>query len=128
MPEAWSRWEGHVVNGKFNLKKYLGGSEQSAVFLTNRPEQSLESATIKLIACDPANAELQLARWRKARELLHPNLVRIFDLGSCYLDGTNLIFAVMEHAEESLAQILAERPLAAQEVREMLTPILLEHN
>jgi TonB family protein len=154
MPEAWSHWEGHVVNGKFHLKKYLGGSEQSAVFLTNRPEHELEpgvpgargfrelgleagvpgargfrevgweAATIKLIASDPANAELQLARWRKAQGLSHPNLVRIFDFGRCHLGGRDLIFAVMEHAEESLAQILSERPLTAQEARQMLAPIL----
>ena len=126
MPEAWSHWEGHVVNGKFQLTKYLGGSEQSAVFLTKHPEHGSQATTIKLIACNAADAELQLARWREAQKLSHPNLIRIFDFGRCRLsqDGRDLIFAVMEYAEESLAQILSERPLAAQEVREMLAPIL----
>lgn len=122
MPEAWSHWEGQLVNGKFNLTKYLGGSEQSAVFLTNHPEHG--AATIKLIASEPAAAELQLARWREAQPLSHPNLVRIFDFGRCQVSGRDLIFAVMEHAEESLAQILSERSLTAQEAREMLVPIL----
>jgi eukaryotic-like serine/threonine-protein kinase len=122
MPEAWSHWEGHAVNGKYQLNKCLGSSEQSAVFLTNHPEHG--ATTIKLITGDPANAELQLARWGEAQKLSHPNLVRIYDFGRCQLDTRDLIFAVMEHADESLAQILSERALNAQEAREMLTPIL----
>ena len=122
MPEAWTHSEGRVVNGTYHLNKHLGGSEQSAVFLTNHPEHG--AATIKLIASDPANAELQLACWREAQRLSHPNLIRIFDFGRCRVDERDLIFAVMEHAEESLAQIVSERQLTAQEAREMLVPIL----
>jgi serine/threonine protein kinase len=122
MPEAWRHWEGQVVNGKYHLNKCLGSSEQSAVFLTNHPEHG--ATTIKLIAGDPPNAELQLARWGEAQKLSHPNLVRIYDFGRCQVDGRDLIFAVMEHADESLAQILSERALTAPEAREMLMPIL----
>jgi hypothetical protein len=30
------QWEGRIVDGKFPLQKWLGGSEHSAVFLTER--------------------------------------------------------------------------------------------
>jgi len=34
MTEAWKQWEGQVVNGEFHLRQYLGGCENSPVFLT----------------------------------------------------------------------------------------------
>lgn len=123
MTEAWSGWVGHVVNGEFCLQKYLGGSEQSAVFLTEQPGSGLLPAAIKLVPAD-ANAELWLSRWQRAQELSHPNLIRIFDLGRCEVSGNDVLFLVMEYAEENLSQIVPERPLTAAEAREMLWPAL----
>jgi len=50
MSQDWKQWEGQVVNGKFPLLRYLGGSEYSAVFLTefNQSERP-QRAAIKLI-------------------------------------------------------------------------------
>src|SRR5262249_18728302 len=123
-PEAWTQWEGHVVNDQFQLNKYLGGSEQSGVFITHDPGRERPPAVIKLVATDPANAELQLARWRAVLGLSHPNLIRLLETGRCRLGERDLVFAVMEYAEENLAQIVPERPLTAQETREMLAPTL----
>ena len=52
MSEAWKRWEGRTVDGRFPLQRYLGGSGHSAVFLTvTQPSGSdSEKAAIKLIA------------------------------------------------------------------------------
>ena len=121
MTEAWSGWVGHVVNGEFCLQKYLGGSEQSAVFLTEQPGRGLLPAAIKLVPAD-ANAEIWLSRWQRAQELSHPNLIRIFDLGRCEVSGNDVLFLVMEYAEENLSQIVPERPLTAEETSEMLWP------
>lgn len=123
MTEAWSGWVGHVVNGEFCLQKYLGGSEQSAVFLTEQPGRGLLPAAIKLVPAD-ANAEIWLSRWQRAQELSHPNLIRIFDLGRCEVSGNDVLFLVMEYAEENLSQIVPERPLTAEETSEMLWPAL----
>ena len=35
MTKTWEQWVGQSVNGKFSLRRYLGGSEHSAVFLTD---------------------------------------------------------------------------------------------
>jgi len=48
MPEAWSSWEGQIVNDEFHLQKYLGGSDQSAVFLTAYPGRALLSRLLLL--------------------------------------------------------------------------------
>ena len=62
MTEAWKQWEGQVVNGKFHLGPYLGGSDHSAVFLTELREREPQKAAIKLIAAASKNAELCLSR------------------------------------------------------------------
>jgi TonB family protein len=126
MSETWKLWEGRTVDGKFPLQSYLGGSDHSAVFLTVAPRGAgdLEKAAIKLIPADPADSEDQLLRWKATGELTHPNLIRILATGRCELDGTQLLYVVMEYAEENLAQILPERALTAEEARGLLTPIL----
>ena len=124
MSETWKRWEGQSVNGEFPLLRYLGGSRHSAVFLTRLKGSATEHAAIKLIASDPNTAVSQLQRWKKSAEILHPHLLRIFESGSCELEGTLLLYVVMEAAEEDLSQILPERPLTAAEVREMLPSVL----
>ena len=109
MPEAWNSWEGQVLNGEFHLRQYLGASEHSAVFLTEHCKQGLQKAAIKLIPADPQYAELQLSRWRQAAELSHPNLIQLFQMGRCQHGNKELLYLVMEYADEDLAQVLPDR-------------------
>jgi TonB family protein len=125
--EARRVWEGCVVAGKFPLRRWLGGSERSAVFLTERKQPSLQAphkAAIKLIAADAADAEHQLSGWRAAAQLSHPHLIRIFEAGHCQLNGSPLLYAVMEYADEDLSQILPQRALTPEEVADLLPPLL----
>jgi TonB family protein len=124
MPEAWKRWEGQVVNEEFQLLQYVGGSEHSAVFLTKRAERDPQEVAIKLILANAENPELQLSWWELAAKLSHPHLLRLFQRGRCQLDGTELLYVVTEYAEESLAQILPQRPLTHAETRDLLQSVL----
>jgi TonB family protein len=123
MSETWKQWVGQVVNGQFPLQRYLGGSDHSAVFLTERIA-GLGKAAIKLLPADPKTTESQLFRWKLATKLPHPRLLPIFEMGQCELGGTNLLYVVMEYAEEDLAQVLPQRPLTPAEARQMLPPVL----
>jgi TonB family protein len=123
MSEAWKQWQGQVVDGKFPLRQYLGGSEYSAVFATERREPT-QKAAIKFIQLDEGEAETQLSRWKRAAQLSHPHLLRVFEHGRCRLGDFNLLYAVMEYAEENLAQFLPQRPLTPAEAREVLIPTL----
>ena len=123
MSESWKQWEGQVVDNRFLLCSYVGGSEHSAVFLTERgvPPQKV---AIKFVQFDEPDAELQLFRWKHAANLSHPHLLRIFESGRCRLGDFDLLYVVMEYAEENLSQFLPQRPLTPAEARDVLTPTL----
>jgi TonB family protein len=118
--ELWKNWEGRVVEGRFRLRQWLGGSDHSAVFFTERTGAGAQTAVIKLIRTDE---EAQLSRAAGAAKLSHPNLIRLFEDGRYQIDGTRLHYVVMEYAEENLAEILALRPLSPAEASEMLEPM-----
>jgi TonB family protein len=120
---SWRTWEGRVVEGKFPLRQWLGGSDHSAVFLTERRDQR-QKAAIKLVPADSPEANGQLSRWRDAEQLSNPHLIRIFESGRCQVNGAPMLYVVMEYAEEDLSQILPQRPLTAPEVGDMLPPLL----
>jgi TonB family protein len=123
MIETWRTWEGQVVNGQFRLFQYLGGSDQSAVFLTERGADGRKAA-IKLVWADPESTELQLSRWEQAAKLSHSHLVRLYEMGRCELSGSKLLYVVMDYAEEDLSQILPHRALTPAESQEMLPAVL----
>jgi TonB family protein len=122
-PEEWKSWEGRVVE-IFPLQQWLGGSDHSAVFLTEIPGAS-QRAAIKLIAAESGpDAEQQGSRLRATAKLSHPNLIRIFQTGQSTIDETNVVYVVMECADDDLSQILPTRPLETTEVSALLPPLL----
>ncbi len=122
MNEIWREWEGQVVDGKFPLQKYLGGSGHGIVFLTERTGPEPGKAAIKLVLDVPAEADTRLAVWTQTAALSHPNLLRIFESGRCRLGDTALLYVVMECAEEDLSQILPQRALSPAEAQDLLAP------
>ncbi len=122
MTEAWKTWEGQVVDG-FLLRQYLGGSDHSAVYLTELKNSGAQNAAIKFIPADAA-ADAQMARWQVAGQLLHPNLLQLIRMGRCQIANTNLLYVVMEYVEEDLSQILPQRALDATETRQILESAL----
>jgi TonB family protein len=122
--EVWTRWQGYVINGVFPLGRYLGCSDHSGVFLTKAPQRGLSEVAIKLLAADRALAESQLPRWKRAGSLAHPHLLGMLEWGGCQLEGLPYLYAVMEYADQTLAQLLLHRALAEDEAREMLVPTL----
>ena len=119
----WSGWQNAVINGVYPLQRLLNGSERSAVFLTERKGQVVTQAAVKIIPVERVTLA-QLSHWRLTTGLLHPHLIQLFDAGLCQLGGRQYLFVVMEYAEQTLAQVLGQRALTADEVRELLPPTL----
>jgi TonB family protein len=124
MTNAWKQQEGQIVDGRYRLVLYLGGSDHSAVFLTELPN-TRERAAIKLIGSDPAEADSQLSRLRRAAKLSHPHLARVLESGQAQIGSAHIVYLVTEYAEEDLSLILPDRALSPEEVREML-PLIVD--
>ena len=117
-------WQGQVIDGKYPLLQWLGGSESSGIFLTELEGDQPRRAAIRLVYADSIDADGQIARWASASTLSHPHLMRLFHAGRCQIGPDRLVYAVTEYAEENLSEILPERALTANETREMLDPVL----
>jgi serine/threonine protein kinase len=117
MPVTFRDWTGRVIDNDFPLIEYLGGSASSATFRTTFSGQS---AAIRLFVVEPAAAEARLAEFHAIEKLSHPHLLRALQSGRVDLYDVTLLYLVSEFAEENLAQVLPERPLTAEEAREVL--------
>lgn len=124
MNKTGKQWEGQVVDGRFCLQKFLGKSDHSIVFLTEREGLQPQKAAIKLIAADPGPAEGKLAQWAMAATVSHPHILQVFESGRCQIGELQLLYVVMECADENLSEILPQRHLSAAEAQEMLPPVL----
>jgi len=124
MAEAATKWVGQVIDGKFRLGEFVGGDDDSAVFLTDYDSSDVRKAAIKLVQADSPEAEGLLSRWRHAAKLSHPHMIRLLDMGRGELDGAAVLYVVMEYAEENLSSVIARRPLAPAEARAILGPVV----
>jgi len=124
MTEVWPKWQSEVINGIYPLRRFLSGSDDSAVFLTECKAQDVSTAAIKIIPAERVLTEAQLSHWMRAAGLSHPHLIRLLDAGQSQLGGQQFLFVVMEYAEQTLSQVLPNRALTPDEMREMLVPTL----
>lgn len=122
--EGLPQLEGRIVNGRFRLLRWLGGSRVSEVFLATIEGDTTRMASFKLMAATVPDAEARLAGWVATSQFSHQNLIGVIDCGRCEIDGCPFVYQVTEYADEVLAEILPARPLTADEAREMLGPVL----
>jgi hypothetical protein len=124
LSEVWTRWQGQVINATFPLGRLLGSSDHSGVFFTRASARGPADVAIKLVPTNRALAELLLPRWKKAGSLAHPSLLPLLQWGGCQLEGLPYLYALMEYADQTLAELLTHRALTDDEAREMLLPVL----
>jgi hypothetical protein len=106
MTLVWELFEGTTIAG-YDLEEWLGGSCFSTKF-------SEQPAIIQLAQGD-RHGEEQLALWRRASRLDHPNLQRIIDAGR----DDELVYAVFERPEERLDDALRSSALTAEQRAEV---------
>ena len=123
MSDVWKRWEGQVVDHKYQLQQYLGSTDHSVVFLAEFHDPEPRRIAIKFVSAEVAGREQQLASWETASQLSHPALLKIYGSGQCKIEDTDLLYVAIEYAEENLSQVLPHRPLVTEETREMLTAV-----
>ena len=113
-----------VIDGRFPLLQELGGTQWSSAYLTQLDDDRAQKAAIKIFPFESVDESATIARWEVAETLSHPHLMPLFYAGRCEFEGEDLLYVVTEYADETLSQILPERPLSPEEAREMLGPVL----
>jgi TonB family protein len=124
MSEIWKQCEGQIVDNQFPLLQFLANTNHSAVFLTQALQSGASKAAIKFISADIPAAEEQLGAWRQASLLDHPHVLRLFQSGRFHIAGLDILYVVMELADEDLSRFLPQRALTAAETRELLNPLV----
>ena len=124
MTRFWKQVEGDTAAGKFTLKRCIGYAERSAVYETEYGEDERIPAAIKLMAVKSSLRDAQLSYWKQSERLSHPNIIRTLESGTCQLRGKELLYLVMERADDGLARVLKDRPLTGEEAQDLLLALL----
>jgi serine/threonine protein kinase len=123
MSEMWKKWEGQIVDQKYQLQRYVSSTDHSVVFLAECHDSEPHQVAIKFVSAEVAGKEQQLANWETASHLSHPDLLKVYASGQCRIEETDLLYVAMEYAEENLSQVLPHRALVIEETREMLNAV-----
>ena len=80
-------------------------------------------ALLNFYCASGADGDEQLALWFSAKELQHQNLISPWAAGKLETDGASLVYVVVPGADETLADLLAERPVTIEEAHELLSSL-----
>ena len=116
--QFWNELEGRTIDGVYPLRRLVRSEGRHAWFETETGEPEAGPATISRTEAATAADEV-LERLQAAQQLKHPNLVTITKVGQVRVDTTLVIYAVMEHIEQSLSDVLQSQALSAEEGREV---------
>jgi eukaryotic-like serine/threonine-protein kinase len=116
--QFWNELEGQTIDRLYPLRRLVRSEGRSAWFETATGEELSTPATISLTEA-LTDADEVTARLKAAQNLKHPNLVSITNVGEIRLDNTLIVYAVMEHIEQSLSDVLQTQTLTQEEGREV---------
>ncbi len=116
MMELWNDFEGKTIDGRFPLEHLIGPKGRSAYF-TGKTETGTP-VVVRLIESLNDEEEI-LSRWRTVTGMKQEHLVEVMASGQTVLDGTHLVYAVMEPTDAELADVLRERALTSDETRQI---------
>jgi eukaryotic-like serine/threonine-protein kinase len=117
----WSNFESDVVEGQYRLGKLVRSEGRCGWFET----QLLNEKPALISLTESLNDETTLLdRLRAAAKVRHVNVAAILQAGATSLQSTPLVYAVMEHTEENLEDVLRARALSADETRQVAESLI----
>ncbi len=119
--QLWSDYEGRTIAEAYPLKKLVRPEGRSAFFLTTNGTGT--PAMVRLIEAHFDESEI-LERWKTVSEIRQENLVVMRKFGETMLDGTPLVYAVMEPTEITLEELLQNRTLTTEEARQLAAALM----
>ncbi|MDE3197390.1 MAG: SPOR domain-containing protein [Acidobacteriota bacterium] len=126
MNEAITGNEQQTIEHKFRLGAILRRKAGCSIFETEfqGSDGTSRPAVIRICEFEEDEGERLVARWRRAMELEHPNLLKSFDAGVSRMGEKTVAYLVTERADEALSGVLSQRALSPGEVRELVEPAL----
>jgi eukaryotic-like serine/threonine-protein kinase len=121
--QFWNELEGQTIDRLYPLRRLVRSEGRSAWFETATGEELSTPATISLTEA-LTDADEVTARLKAAQNLKHPNLVSITKVDQVKLDNTLIVYAVMEHIEQSLSDVLQAQTLTPEEGREVAEALI----
>ncbi|WP_169746907.1 SPOR domain-containing protein [Edaphobacter aggregans] len=119
--QLWNDYEGQTIAEAYPLNKLIRPEGRSAFFLTTNGTGT--PAMVRVIEAHFDESEI-LNRWRAVSEIKQENLVAMRKFGETELDGTPLVYAVMEPTEISLAELLENRTLTVDEAKQLAASLV----
>jgi eukaryotic-like serine/threonine-protein kinase len=117
----WNEIEGEILDDNLPLQKLLRSEGRTAWFATTGADGQPAVVSVFEALNDEDTA---LARVQTAARVAHPNLLIIRRTGSTRIGGDPYVYAVMEPFDQTLAEVLRERPLTPDETREVTESLL----
>jgi hypothetical protein len=117
----WNEIEGEILDDNLPLQKLLRSEGRTAWFATTGADGQPAVVSVFEALNDEDSA---LARVQTAARVGHPNLLIIRRTGSTRIGGDPYVYAVMERFDQTLAEVLRERPLTPDETREVTESLL----
>ena len=117
----WNEIEGEILDDNLPLQKLLRSEGRTAWFATTGADGQPAVVSVFESLNDEDSA---LARVQTAARVEHPNLLIIRRTGSTRIGGDPYVYAVMEPFDQTLAEVLRERPLTPDETREVTESLL----
>jgi eukaryotic-like serine/threonine-protein kinase len=117
----WNEIEGEILDDNLPLQKLLRSEGRTAWFATTGADGQPAVVSVFEALNDEDTA---LARVQTAARVEHPNLLIIRRTGSTRIGGDPYVYAVMEPFDQTLAEVLRERPLTPDETREVTESLL----
>ena len=114
--KLWNEYEGQTLADNYPLQKLLRPEGRSAYFLTTNGTGTL--STVRIIEAHFDESEI-LARWKAVSAVKQPNLVDMRKFGQTTLDDTEVLYALLEPMDISLAELLANRRLTHDEALQL---------
>jgi hypothetical protein len=116
----WNEIEAQTLDG-LKLGKLLRSEGRTAWFSTTDPNG--EPAVLSVFEALNDEDAVQ-ARLQAAARVQHPGLLAIRKIGAGRLEDESLVYAVMEPFDQTLADVLRDRPLTPEETREVADSLL----
>ncbi len=120
----WKSLPGTTLEGGYELKEIVEAAQESAVLRVRVLGDYTLRANASFYVLEAAKAEEQVGLWQTVRNFERKNNLSVpLGTGRLLIDGTAVAYLVFQNPDETLADVLGNRPLSPEEATDVLRAI-----